>query len=60
MHTELAALRQEVADLSLQLELNDATYAGKVDELANEVAELRRQIAELRGPEHAAKAPPGW
>lgn len=54
MRTKLATLHQEVADLSLHLELNDETYTCEVDELAHEVAELHRQIAELPGPEHAA------
>lgn len=41
MRTELVALHQEVADLSLQIELNDVTYVSEADELAHEVADIQ-------------------
>ncbi|XP_058723398.1 uncharacterized protein LOC131595132 [Vicia villosa] len=60
MRTEIATLRNEVVDLHLQLELNDASFAGELDDLAHEVAEIRRQLTELRGPDPPVEHPPGW
>lgn len=57
MHTELATLLQEVANLSLQIELNDATYVSQANELAREVADLRCQLAEIQCPEHTIQPP---
>lgn len=47
MRTELAALRQEVADITLQFEVSDATHAIEADVLSHEIANLRRQLAEI-------------
>ncbi|XP_058762818.1 uncharacterized protein LOC131636188 [Vicia villosa] len=57
---QIATLRNEVADLHLQLELNDASFTGELDDLAREVAEIRRQLTELRGPDPPAEHPPGY
>ena len=51
LRMEIAQLRQELADVALQVEVSDATHATEADILNNEIADLRHQIAELRGSE---------
>lgn len=45
---ERTILRQEVTDLTLQLEVSDATHATEVDCLYKEIGKLRRQLEEAR------------
>jgi hypothetical protein len=48
-HREIARLRQEVADLTLQMGVSDLTHATEADCLYQEIVELRQEIAMLRG-----------
>jgi alpha-D-ribose 1-methylphosphonate 5-triphosphate diphosphatase PhnM len=48
---EIAELRQELADVALQVEVAVASHDTETDMLHDEIADLRRQITELRGYE---------
>lgn len=46
MHKELISLREDLADLTLQMETFDATHATEIDYMYQEIYSLRRQLAE--------------
>lgn len=50
MRRELAILCQEVTDLTLQLEVSDATHAMEADFLYEEIDKLHHQLEEARDP----------
>lgn len=52
-----AKLRQEVADLTLQIGVSDLTHATEADFLYQEIVELRQEIAVLRGSSQAEEPP---
>lgn len=49
LRKETALLKQEVADLELQMQVSDLTHASETDSLHQAIEELRREIAEFRG-----------
>jgi hypothetical protein len=48
---EIAEIRQELADVALQVEVEIVSHDTETDMLHDEIADLRRQITELRGYE---------
>jgi hypothetical protein len=48
---EIAELRQELADVALQVEVAVSSHDTETDMLHDEIVDLRRQITKLRGYE---------
>lgn len=48
MHKEMISLRENLTDLTLQMETYDATHAAETDCLYQEIYSLRRQLAEAQ------------
>jgi hypothetical protein len=49
---EITQLRQELADVPLQVEVSDATHATEADILKNDIADLKHCYHE-KSPRHA-------
>ena len=57
LRMETARLRQEVVDLTLQVQVSDLTHATEADCLYQEIADLRRELAAARGSDQTEEPP---